>query len=83
MCANSFTMKFALMLVAAATICLLPSLDGRVRHETVLKEGPTMLSCPGPGKNNLGCFGYGYLDGIAPGGTVYKCSTCGHRWISK
>jgi hypothetical protein len=72
-------MKFALVVLAAASLYALPASKSEVNSGFIRKEDPKMLNrCVSPG-----CTGVGNYDSASSTGPVYRCNTCGNRWVER
>jgi len=72
-------MKFALVILATVSLYALPASKSEVGSESIRKEDPKMLNrCVAPG-----CNGAGNYDSASSTGPVYRCNTCGNRWVVK
>ena len=77
-------MKFTALILAAVSLCAMPSDRNSGSVECEYRAEPKMSeSCRGVDKLGFPCRGKGYFDGYGIGGKTYKCGSCGARWIEK
>ena len=72
-------MKLALLILASVSLTVLSAQNSKLHSESIRKQNPKMLNrCVSPG-----CTGVGNYDGASSTGSVFRCNTCGNRWVER